>query len=586
MEDGVAWAVAVESRERSFAKRFTWHGNGRLAALEVGYAKASSSSCSRASRLLARAEILVACFEAVELRRRLGIPPRPEVRRKLTDLAERALGRRRATRRSVAATPSLEQAFEEFRRHHGIDGREPGGEAGATPSPFQACGLGPSLSPGEREGTGRSDSPLLGEEPGAEGGGRVRGCAAAPESLAPPPLRLPRAFRRLAKPSRYKALHGGRGSGKSHVFAELLVRRCFERPTRAVCIREVQRSLDQSVKRLIEDKIQALGLGAAFRVQADRILAPRGGRIIFQGMQNHTAESIKSLEGYDVAWVEEAQSLSRRSLDLLRPTIRKPGSELWFSWNPTRPDDPVDQLFRAGRAPPRTTLIQANWTANPHFPKVLKAELEWDRDRDPDKFQHVWLGGYQRASEARVFRNWRVEAFETPADARFLFGADWGFARDPTVLLRCFLVGRTLHVDHEAYRIGCEIDRTPALFDTVPAARDWPIVADGARPETISYLQRHGFPRMRAALKGPGSVLEGVEFLKSCDILVHPRCRHLIDELALFSWRTDPRTGDILPVLEERENHAIDALRYALEGQRQSGTYDASLNWVGTPARW
>ncbi|KGM31572.1 PBSX family phage terminase large subunit, partial [Inquilinus limosus] len=222
---------------------------------------------------------------------------------------------------------------------------------------------------------------------------------------------------------------------------------------------------------------------------------------------------------------------------------------------------------------------------NPHFPKVLKAELEWDRDRDPDKFQHVWLGGYQRASEARVFQNWRVEAFETPADALFLFGADWGFARDPTVLVRCFLIGRTLHVDHEAYRVGCEIDRTPALFDTVPASRQWPIVADGARPETISYLQRHGFPRLRAAQKGPGSVVEGVEFLKSCDILVHPRCRHLIDELALYAWRTDPRSGEILPVLEDRENHAIDALRYALEGQRHS-TYDASLSWVGNVLRW
>jgi phage terminase large subunit len=321
---------------------------------------------------------------------------------------------------------------------------------------------------------------------------------------------------------------------------------------------------------------------AAFTVQADRILCPEEGRIIFQGMQNHTAESIKSLEGYDIAWVEEAQSLSKRSLELLRPTIRKQGSELWFSWNPTRPDDPVDALFRPGPTPPRTTLIPANYTENPHFPKVLQAEMEWDRDRDPDKHRHVWLGGYLRISEARVFTNWKVEAFETPAGAHFLFGADWGFARDPTVLVRCFLAGRTLFVDHEAYRVGCEIDRTPALFDTVPEARRWPIVADGARPETINYLQRHGFPRLRSAQKGAGSVKEGVEFLKSCDILVHPRCRHLIDELALYSWRTDPKTGEIQPELEDRENHAIDALRYALEGHRAGSTYDASMRWVGT----
>ncbi|MGK9168015.1 phage terminase large subunit [Inquilinus limosus] len=300
-------------------------------------------------------------------------------------------------------------------------------------------------------------------------------------------------------------------------------------------------------------------------------------------MQNHTAESIKSLEGYDIAWVEEAQSLSARSLELLRPTIRKKGSELWFSWNPVRPEDPIDQLFRGGPTPPDTVLIEANWTENPHFPDVLKAEMEWDRARDPDKYQHVWLGGYRRVSEARVFRNWRIEAFETPADARFLFGADWGFARDPTVLLRCFVQGRTLFVDHEAYRVGCEIDRTPALFDTVPGSRRGPIIADSARPETISYMQRHGFGCIRPAAKGAGSVEDGIEFLKSHDILVHPRCRHLIDELALFSYRTDPKTGEILSQLEDRENHAIDALRYALEGQRrkQYGTYDSSLRWVG-----
>ncbi|MGK9166846.1 PBSX family phage terminase large subunit [Inquilinus limosus] len=549
MEDVIAWAVEVQPDERLFALRFTRHGNAGLAALEVGYAE--SNHRSRASRLLARAEILVACFEEVEKRRRDGLLPLPAVRRKLTNLAARALGRRPATHRSAAAMPNLEQAFGEFRHHHGFEDGEPAGDA-----------------PLPKEGA-RSAA----ETP-----------AGLPAAPALPRLRLPPTFRDLRKPSRYKALHGGRGSGKSHVFAELLVRRCIEAaPVRAVCIREVQRSLDQSVKRLIEDKIQALGVGAAFRVQADRILGPGDGRIIFQGMQNHTAESIKSLEGYDIAWVEEAQSLSQRSLELLRPTIRKKGSELWFSWNPTRPDDPVDALFRGGPAPPDTVLIEANYAANPHFPKVLQAEMEWDRERDPDKYQHVWLGGYRRVSEARVFANWRVEAFATPGNAQFLFGADWGFARDPTVLVRCFLNGRTLFVDHEAYRVGCEIDRTPALFDTVPEARRWPIVADGARPETISYMQRHGFPKLRPAVKGGGSVKEGIEFLKSCDILVHPRCRHLIDELALFSYRTDPKTGEILPELEDRENHAIDALRYALEGQRkQYGTYDHTLKWVGT----
>jgi phage terminase large subunit len=575
-------AVLSESQDY-LAECFVQHGNGYRAAREAGYSE-------RGARMLLWPGILAACLVKAAAMAADGHRPVARVVRRLREMAPACLAKG-VNEHRFDGLPTVAEAYRLFRLALRLDEGRRGaggaavaflgaGEGGAIPLTLPAQA---GRAPPSPQGEGIFTSPR-GE---VEIALAISGEGVAPAlPLAPPPLKLARAFSRLAKPSRYKALHGGRGSGKSHVFAELLVRRCFAAPTRAVCIREVQRSLDQSVKRLIEDKIQALGLGAAFTVQADRILGPpgpggaQGGRIIFQGMQNHTAESIKSLEGYDIAWVEEAQSLSRRSLELLRPTIRRPGSELWFSWNPTRPEDPVDQLFRQGPPPPGTTLIEANWTANPHFPRVLKAEMEWDRDRDPDKYSHVWLGGYRRASEARVFRNWKVEAFETPPGSRFLFGADWGFARDPTVLLRCFLAGRTLHVDHEAYRIGCEIDRTPALFDAVPGARDWTIIADSARPETISFLQRHGFPRLRAAAKGPGSVKEGVEFLLSHDIVVHPRCRHLVDELALYSWRTDPRTGEILPELEDRENHAIDALRYALEGQRRHGTYDTSLSWV------
>lgn len=388
-------------------------------------------------------------------------------------------------------------------------------------------------------------------------------------------IQTPRAFEPFLRPARYKGAHGGRGSGKSHFFAELLIESALLRAgLRAVCIREIQKSLEQSVKRLLEDKIQALGVGSMFEVLDREIRTPAGGLIIFQGMQNHTAESIKSLEGYEIAWVEEAQSLSQRSLDLLRPTIRAPGSEIWFSWNPNLPSDPVDAFLCGGSPPPGAIVRQVNWQDNPFFPDVLREEKDYDRRRDPDKYQHIWGGGYQRNSEARVFRNWREEAFETPADARFYFGADWGFSVDPTVLVRAFVVGRTLYVDREVYKVGCEIDRTPALFDGLdPAnpgmARKWPITADSARPETISYVQRHGYPRVKPAIKGQGSVEDGIEFLKSHDIVVHPRCRHTIDELTLYSFKTDKLTGEVLPVLEDKKNHVIDALRYSVEGLRR-----------------
>ena len=339
----------------------------------------------------------------------------------------------------------------------------------------------------------------------------------------------------------------------------------------AVCIREVQRTLNQSVKKLIEQKIESLKVAHLFTVQEAQILAKNGGRIIFQGMQNHTADSIKSLEGYDIAWVEESQSLSQKSLDMLRPTIRKAGSEMWFSWNPSQATDPVDVLLRGESLPPGAVVIQANYRDNPWLPEELKLEIEYDKRRDPDKFAHVWLGEYQRNSEARVFRNWTVEEFDRPPGTVHRLGADWGFSIDPSVLVRCSIDGRRLYIDHEAYRIGCEIDQLPDLFLSVPEAEKWPIVADSARPETISYMRRNGFAKMTAAVKGAKSLEEGIEFLRSFDIVVHPRCRHTIDELTLYSYKTDPLTGQVVPILEDKNNHVIDALRYACEGARRAG---------------
>lgn len=383
-------------------------------------------------------------------------------------------------------------------------------------------------------------------------------------------IATPRWLLPLLEPARYKGAHGGRGSGKSHAFAEMLVERCIMGKTDAVCIREVQKSLAQSVKRLVELKIETLGVGHLFDIQQSLIKGPHGGLIIFQGMQNHTADSIKSLEGFNVAWVEEAQSLSQRSLDLLRPTIRKPNSELWFTWNPSKDTDPVDALLRGVSPPPDSAIVQANFKDNPWLPDVLRSELEYDRDRDPGKFSHIWLGEYQRNSEARVFRNWRVDEFEAPPGVTFRMGADFGFSIDPSVLVRCYIEGRNLYIDHEAWQIGCEIDRMPDLFMSVPEAERWPMVADSSRPETISYLRNHGFPKVLAAVKGARSVEEGVEFLKSFDIIVHPRCQHVIDELTLYSFEIDPQTQLVLPKLADKNNHCIDALRYACEGVRRA----------------
>lgn len=385
-------------------------------------------------------------------------------------------------------------------------------------------------------------------------------------------LQIPtaRAFLPLLAPARYKGAHGGRGSSKSHFFAGLMVEENIRQKLDNVCLREVQRSLEFSVKKLLESKIRDMNAGAYFDVQDKRIKTARGGVIIFEGMQNHTADSIKSLEGFDRAWVEEAQSLSQRSLDLLRPTIRKDGSELWFSWNPDLDTDPVDALLRGDNPPPDSVVIEVNYEDNPWFPEVLRVEMEYDRRRDPDKYLHVWKGAYRRNSEARVFKNWRIEEFEVQDDWVLRQGADWGYSIDPSVLVQCAIVGRKLYIPHEAYMVGCEIVDLPDLFDTVPDSRKWWTTADSSRPETISHMRKNWSQKIGPAVKGKRSLEEGVEFLQSFEIIVHPRCVHTADELTLYSYKLDPLTGLVLPVFEDKDNHVVDAVRYACEGARRS----------------
>ena len=245
-------------------------------------------------------------------------------------------------------------------------------------------------------------------------------------------LKIPtaRIFESLLVPARYKAAHGGRGSGKSHFFGELLVETCqAERGTLAVCIREAQRTLAQSSKRLIESKIAQLGLGHGFKTYSDKIATPGDGLLIFRGMQDHTADSIKSLEGFRIAWIDEAQSLSARSLALLRPTIRSRGSELWASWNPRRKSDAIDDFFRA-KKPDGAILVNANWRDNPWFPAVLEDERRTDLALYPDRYAHIWEGDYVRAFEGAYFAQMLTEARSQ--------GRIGKVAADPLLRLRAF----------------------------------------------------------------------------------------------------------------------------------------------------
>ena len=243
-------------------------------------------------------------------------------------------------------------------------------------------------------------------------------------------LKTAEVFLPLLQPFRYKGAFGGRGSGKSHFFAEALVEYCLMHPgTRAVCVREMQNTLAESSKRTIEDKIKAMGIGHLFDVTKAEIRTPGDGLIIFTGMQDHNAESIKSLEGYKIAWVEEAQTLSERSLQLLRPTIRMPDSEIWFSWNPTRKKDAIDVFLRQ-QPPANAIVVKANWRDNPFWNDILEGERKLELEKYPERYSHTWEGEYAGAFEGAYFAKALTNAK--------LSGRIGNVSADPLLPLRSF----------------------------------------------------------------------------------------------------------------------------------------------------
>jgi phage terminase large subunit len=376
---------------------------------------------------------------------------------------------------------------------------------------------------------------------------------------------IPKIRKLIQSKKRYKVAYGGRGSGKSYGVASFLVAAGLSEKTRILCAKETQNSLADSALAIMKRVISDYDLLDWFRPTKQGLYCPASGtEYIFRGLQH--PERIKSLEGIKYCWVEEASKVTHEAWEVLIPTIRDEGSEIWVTFNPDSSEDPVYKMFvEDGRDD--AEVVKVNYYDNRFFPEPLHHEMQWDKENDFEKYRHIWEGEPRSISDAQVFHGkYRVDTFETPEDATFYFGADWGFSQDPTVLVRAFVDDGVLYVDQEAYGVGVDIDATPALFRMVPGAERWPITADSARPETISYMKQHGFPKMRRAKKGKNSIEDGISFLRSFrEIVVHERCKHTADEFKLYSYKRDRLTGEILPVLEDKHNHAIDALRYAME---------------------
>lgn len=377
-------------------------------------------------------------------------------------------------------------------------------------------------------------------------------------------------FKELWRPHRYKVFYGGRGSGKSWAVAEALIVMSDLASVRVLCCREIQNSIKDSSYTILKDTAERLGIANRFRFLESEIHHKRtGSKFVFKGLCRNE-QSVKSTEGIDICWCEEAQTISEKSWETLIPTIRKANSEIWVTFNPLNADDPTTKRF-IDNPPPDAYCRKVNYDENPHFPDVLRLEMEWDRKNDFEKYLHIWEGFPRTLSDAQIFRGkYVVEPFDdnlwTKAE-RLFFGADFGFANDPSTLVRFFIFEKKLYIEYEAYGVGVELDELPQLYRSIPEVNQWPVKADNARPETISFLRnRFGF-NISAAEKWQGSVEDGIAYMKSFErIVVHPRCKHTADELRLYSYKVDSKTGEVLPIILDKNNHIIDAIRYGLDG--------------------
>lgn len=407
----------------------------------------------------------------------------------------------------------------------------------------------------------------------------------------------------LGKRARYKCAYGGRGAGRSWSFAQALLIRGMDQPgLRVLCAREHQKSIADSVHRLLRDLIDRMGLGNVYRVTERSIEGPGGTLFLFAGLR-HNITNIKSMEGIDVVWIEEAERVSENSWRVLIPTIRQDGSEIWVTFNPDQETDPTYQRLVI-HTPGNAIVVKTSWRDNKYFPAALAEERDHDWAVDPELAAHIWDGECRQHNDAQVLnKKWRVEAFEPVTSGQDkwdgpYYGADWGFAQDPTALSRFWIApgsapGLTrLMIEYEAWRIGCDLDDTPALFEQVPGSRDYLIRADSARPETISHMRRRGY-RVEGAPKWHGSVEDGIAWLRGHEeIVIHPRCEHAAKEARFWSYKIDPQTEDVLPILKRGHDHIFDGIRYGASPMiRNRGSSQDGLivkrswwrQWVGDP---
>lgn len=375
-------------------------------------------------------------------------------------------------------------------------------------------------------------------------------------------------------PARYRGAYGGRGSAKTRTFALMTAVRGYMAAQQGqsgviLCAREHLNSLDESSLEEVKQAIRSVPWLNDYYEIGEKYVRTKNKLVsyVFAGLRSNL-DSIKSKARILIAWIDEGEQVSEVAYQKLLPTVREEGSEVWVTWNPERDGSPTDKRFRKD-PPDDANIVEMGYQDNPWFPATLETQRKEDQSRlDPATYAWIWEGAYLENSDAQVLAGKvRVEEFEPKSfwDGPY-FGLDFGFAQDPTAALKTWVFDGVLYVEHEAGKVGLELDDTAAyLSDRIPDIADHAVRADSARPESISYLKRHGLPRMEGVKKWQGSVEDGVQHLRSYrEIVIHPRCPQTIKESRLYRYKTDRLSGDVLPAILDANNHFMDALRYAL----------------------
>ncbi|MHC5307522.1 PBSX family phage terminase large subunit [Bartonella sp. LJL80] len=400
---------------------------------------------------------------------------------------------------------------------------------------------------------------------------------------------IPKITKNFAHEARTRVFKGGRGSGKTRALAKRSALRIYQLAEMGVegvflASREHLNSLDESSMEEIKAAIRSEPWLHDYFELGEKYIRTKNRRIsyVFAGLR-HNLDSIKSKARIIGNWTDEAENVSEVAWRKLIPTLREQGSnwkaENWISYNPESPDSATHKRF-IEKQPDDCVVTDVNWSDNPWFPDILNTQRLEDQRLRPEIYDHVWEGQFLTLTDAQVFAGkYRISEFElSPSWDGPYQGGDFGFSQDPTAAVRCYISGDVLYVSHEAYKTKLELDDTATFISgKIPDFGRYVTRWDNARPESISYLKRHGLPRSEAVAKWKGSVEDGVQFLRSFrEIVIHSRCSNLAREFRLYSYKTDRNTGDVLPVIIDAFNHGIDALRYSVNPMIKRQGYSAA----------